>query len=51
MIKQEDNKFITDVVIRLNLPIEQREAINRVHMYLQLLLVSNLLICKKNTIK
>ena len=34
MIKQEDNKFITDVVIRLNLPIKQREAINRGHMYL-----------------
>ena len=42
---------MTDVVSKLNFLIEQWVAINRVHMHLQLLLVSNLLMCKKNTIK
>ena len=51
MVKQEGDEFITDVAIRLNLPIEQRVAINRVRIHLQLLLVSDLLIHKKNTIK
>ena len=49
MIKQEGDEFITDAAIRLNLPIEQR--VNKVHIYLQLLLVSDLPIYKKNIIK
>ena len=51
IVKQEGDKFINDIALRLNLPITQRKAINRVHIHLQVLLASNLLIYKKNVIK
>ena len=34
MVKQKGNGFITNIVIRLNVSIAEREAINRVHTHL-----------------
>ena len=47
IVKQEGDDFINDVVLRLNFPVDQREAINRVRIHLQLLLILDLLIYKK----
>ena len=51
IVKQEGDEFISDVALRLNLPEEYWIAINRVHIHLQLILISDLLVHKRNTIK
>ena len=50
-VKQEGDMCVNEVALRLLLPVEQRVAINKVQIYLYLMLVSNLLIHKRNTIK
>ena len=50
-IKEKRDEHVNKVVLRLRLPVEQRMDINRVQMHLQLMLVSDLLTHKKNTIK
>jgi hypothetical protein len=51
IVKQEGDEFVSDVVLRLDLLKEHRIAINRVHIHLQLILISDLLVHKRNTIK
>ena len=51
IVKQEGDEFISDVALRLNFTKEHQKAINRVHIHLQLLLISDLLVYKRNTIK
>ena len=48
---QEGDIFISDMAMWQKLPIEQLKATNRVRTHLQLLLLSDLLVCKRNAIK
>ena len=51
VIKQEGDECINEIALRLRLLIKQRVAINKVRIYLQLMLVPNLLTHKRNAIK
>ena len=49
--RQDGDEFITEAVIRLGIQSDHRESINRVRIHLKLLLISDLLVYKKNIIK
>lgn len=51
IVKQGGDNFITEVAHRLGFQQDQRESISRVHINLKLLLISDLLVFKKNIIK
>jgi len=51
IVKQEGDEFISDVALWLNFTDEQWKVINRVRIHLQLLLISDLLVHRRNTIK
>ena len=48
---QEGDMFTSDMAMQQKLTMEQRQAMNRVRIHLQLLLLSDLLVLKKNKIK
>ena len=48
---QEGDRFISDIAVQQKLPVDQRKAINRVRIKLQLLLLSDLLVYDGNVIK
>ena len=49
--QQDGDRLITDTALSLGFNQDQRESINRVRIHLRLLLISDLLVCKKNIIK
>ena len=51
IVQQERDEFTSDSVLRLNFATEQQQSINRVRLSLQLLLISDLLIHNRTTIK
>ena len=51
IVQQDGDHFISDVAYELSLKEEQQESINRVRINLKLLLISDLLVFKKNIIK
>ena len=50
-VMQDGNMFMSDIALQKNLPADQRKAINRVRICLNLLLLSDLLVHKGNAIK
>lgn len=48
---QDGDMFILDIALKKKLPADQRKAISRVRISLNLLLLSDLLVCKGNAIK